>query len=474
MAVVNSSRRHMLFGLAAGAGLAGIGRWAQAGSLTPQQQPLPEQTSFLIRRAIVITMDDELGDFTEGDVLVRHGRIAQVGQQLSAPDVAHVDGRGRIVFPGFIDAHNHMWQTQMRGMFLQTPTSMFFPLTAKLESHFRPQDIAISEMLSACENAAAGITTSNDFFDNNRSPAYAEAAFNALLKVPTRTRLLYGNRGKQDDQPLDLDHLHILEKCIPDEERDKLLLGLAWRLPRDLKSSRQWEIKRREYEVAREHQLPISVHVSGKQSNAMFQALIDGDYLFPGLQVVHASNALHDHLQVLEQQGSSLALTPVTEQRVGFGTTRYSRYAHLRRLGLGIDGNGLAGAADMFAVMRLLAEIEIGASQNQLSVDMRRLFRMATLGSACSMGLEHQLGSLTPGKHADIAMVNLNAWNLGMHPVDPITLLVFAARPENIEWVCVGGKVVKHDFKLVDHDPSSLLARARKSAAHLAASYQQA
>ncbi|GHB22988.1 amidohydrolase family protein [Salinicola rhizosphaerae] len=462
------SRRQILAGMAAGTGSLALGGPLASASASAAEPPRGLGPVWKIEQATIITMDDASNDLTRGDILVRNGVIEQIAPQIDAPDAEIIDGRHRIAFPGLIDAHNHMWQTQMRGMFGQRPGNLFFPLTRELDDAFRPEDVAISEQMSAFENAASGITTSNDFFDNNRSPEYAEAALNALAGSPIRTRLLYGNRSKTATDGIDLEHLGRLQDSWGQRAgRDRLMLGMAWRLPKNLEDEAAMTMKRREFEFARERGLPTAVHVSGEQHHAMFQALIDGGYLYPGLQVIHATDAKAAHLQALKDSGASLALSPLTEHRVAYGLTRYSHFVDVPRLGLGIDGNGLAGSADMFDTMRLMAMTEIGASHDQTAIDTRRLFSMATSGAAESMGISDRVGSLTPGKQADIAMVDTRALNLGMTGDDPVTLLIFCAKPENVEFVSVGGRAVKREGQLLDLNLDQMLGQVARSIEHL-------
>ena len=85
----------------------------------------------------------------------------------------------------------------------------------------------------------------------------------------------------------------------------------------------------------------------------MLDALVERGYLSPNVTVVHATQASAEQLRLLEAAGSSLALTPISEQRVGYGLTRLDQFAIVSKQGFGIDGNTLAGSADMFATMRL-------------------------------------------------------------------------------------------------------------------------
>ncbi|MBZ5486151.1 amidohydrolase family protein [Halomonas aquamarina] len=468
---LNITRRHLLGGMTALAGSTLLPGAYAASTQAPASSPSDASPrSWCIRNACVLTMEEGQAPLHNADVWVVDGRIEAVGEQLAVGDAEIVDGQGCIVMPGLVDTHNHMWQTQMRGMFGQTEERLFFPVTNRLGSHFRPEDTWVGEYLAAMENVNAGVTTSNDFFDNNRSPAHGKAALEALAASPLRARLLFGNESKTTDTMIDLEQLAELQRDWERfDEQGRLSLGLAWRLPDDLNDENAMAMKRREYDVARDMGLPIAVHVSGEEHHAMFQALIDGDFLFPGLQVVHATDARPAHLDALNAAGASLSLTPITEHRVAYGITRLSHFEGVERLGLGIDGNALAGTGDMFAVMKTAALTELAASGEETAVDCRRLLSLATSRAAESIGMGDEIGTLTPGKQADVIMIDTRAVNLGMLPEDPAAFVVFAATPANVSLVAVGGRLAKRDGQLLNVDEQALSSRLEASLSHLKA-----
>ncbi|GHC29400.1 TRZ/ATZ family hydrolase [Kushneria pakistanensis] len=462
------TRRRLLGSMSALAGTAVLSKaHGVHAAKGPASSPSRVAGRWCIRNATLLTMDPAHGTLREADILVDSGEIKAVGHQLEAGDAEIIDGRHQIVMPGLVDTHNHMWQTQMRGMFGQTEQTLFFPVTQRLSDHFRPEDIWVGEYLAAMENVRAGVTTSNDFFDCNRSPNHAAAALEALAHSPLRARLLYGAQSKTTEKMTDIEHLAELHDDWQNHGAGgRLSLGLAWRLPPDLENREAMALKRREYETAREMELPISVHVSGDGHHEMFQKLIDEGFLYPGLQVVHATDARDEHMQALNDAGASLSLTPVTEHRVSYGLTRLSHFAPVRRQGLGIDGNALAGRGDMFGVMRTAALTELGASGDQTSVDCMHLLSLATSAAAESIGMGDIIGSLTPGKRADVIMIDTRQLDLGMVPQEPAAMLIFAASAASVSLVAVDGRITKRDGQMLDLD-DTLYERTRSSIDYL-------
>jgi cytosine/adenosine deaminase-related metal-dependent hydrolase len=455
-------------------GLGGLLAVATAGTAiggAPSAQAEVRSGATLIRGAHVLTLEPGLGDIPGGDVLIRDGRIAGIGRGLQTPEgTAVIEAAGMLVMPGFVDAHTHGFISQMRGLYGNTHGSEFFPVTTRLAAHYTPEDTYVGMLLSAIESAASGITTTADFFDNLRNPDHAKAGLRAMREAPTRGRLLYGMSSKTTTDSIDLADLEAWhQRWTAISDGGRISLGVAWRLPAELDDAAAWRIKMREWETARRLGLTVQVHVSATvpdRAEAMFDALIARKLLFPGLQVIHATNARTDHLAALEASGASLVITPLTEHRVGYGLTRVDRFASISRLGFGIDGSALAGFTDMFALMRLTALTQAGAAQNEKAVQPRQLLELATSGGARALGLEAEIGTLAPGKRADLQMIRLDRLNLlGFENSDPSVLLVYSARPDDIALVTVGGRIVHRGGDQSGPDLQHLRGLARRSIA---------
>jgi cytosine/adenosine deaminase-related metal-dependent hydrolase len=182
------------------------------------------------------------------------------------------------------------------------------------------------------------------------------------------------------------------------------------------------------------------------------------------VQLVHATDAPPEQIETINEAGASVSITPISEHRVGFGITRLEPFSNVNRLSLGVDGNALSGAADLFAAMRLLALTESGASQNELSVDPRQVLRLATIDGARALGMQDQIGSVEPGKRADLIAIDLQSLNLGrFFQDDPAPLVVYSARPSNVDLVMVEGELQKQGGELVGADVDRALGEAQAS-----------
>lgn len=455
------TRRHML---AAGLGAGAVGLTAQAGA-----QPMArDEAAVLLRNAYVMTMGPE-GDLPVANVLIRNGMIEAVGAEVDAPGAAEIDAAGQILLPGYVDTHTHIWLSQMRGLFSRSPDTKYFPLVERLGAAYQPEDMATGTLFGAAGNLDAGITTTFPYCDNIRRPEDAEAALSALAEAGIRARFLYtGHDALAAEDPVDLDHFARLSDQWADWSNDGVIgLGLGWRAFGPDASDAVRQRAMGELDTVRQMGLPISSHVSGGAGPATLQALIDAGVLGSDMLLVHATGATPRQLGRVEEAGAAVVLTPVTEQRVGFGVTRLADYLpHLSRVSLGIDG-GLAGAPDMAAQMKMLHNIEAGASGDELAYTPRRLLELATIDGARAVGLGDTIGSIEPGKRADLQLVDPRAPNMGPMNDDPTALLVYAAGPRNTRLVMVDGHILKRNGRLTRLDMGALHARASRSIARI-------
>src|SRR3954452_12126574 len=177
----------------------------KAQPIGPSATALPQQLEIVIRAAFIMTMDPSLGDLKTGDVHIVNGLIRAVGQNLAAPSAREIDGSDMIALPGFVDTHTHLWSTQMRGRFGDTPETIYFRIRNLLGDGYLADDVYHGTRLGAAESVASGITTAVDFFHNNRGPDFAQAAIRALKETGLRCRFLLGPSTRTaPNEPMDL------------------------------------------------------------------------------------------------------------------------------------------------------------------------------------------------------------------------------------------------------------------------------
>ena len=434
---------------------------------------LPERGEFIVKNAHVLTMDPKLGEIHGGDIHVRDGAIIAVGNNLTAPRAEILRADGTIALPGFIETHWHMWGAVARNMAGATENTGYFYISRLLGQFFTPEDNARGVRLALAEAISSGITTVTNWSHNLLAPEYADAEIKVHREVGGRARFAYGySRKTPPDATLPLADVERVQKQWFSDPKDKLLtLGIAPRGP----ETNAIEIARKEWAFAREHGLPITTHMGTSmervQKRQGIQALAKAGLLGPDLVLVHVTNHSPEDLKLLAETKTPVSLSPFTELRTGFGITPVGSFLRAGvPVSLSVDTTILCGNADMFAIMKAMQNLENGLQKSEFGISPQRVLEMATIDGARALGLADHIGSLTPGKRADLILVRTS--DVNMLPFTIATnMIVQSAQPSNIEAVIVDGRFLKRDGRLTTIDVTQLardcadtIERARKEA----------
>ncbi len=421
------------------------------------------RAEFVFRNAHVMTMDPALGDIPGGSVHVRSGEIVSVGRDVDAPDAQVIAGDDMIVLPGLIETHWHMWNTLFRSFSGDEQAHGYFPTVARYGANMTPDDMYQGTRLAAAEALNAGMTTVHDWCHNIRSRQYAERDLAALKEAGIRARFSYGwAQGQDDKDPLNLADIETLHRDWTKYANDGLItLGLGWRgmfragpLPEN--------VYRTEFEAARAMGLPITVHIASRKTPPnQIEALAKAQLLGKDVQLVHAVWASPDEIAMIKAAGATISLATSSDMRIGFGLPPVSEFlAAGIACGVSVDTSALIGNSSLFAVMRDVRDAENARTLSEFSLSARRVLELGTIEGARSLGIDDKVGSLKPGKRADIIMVTTRALNMGGF-IDPAHLLVGSALPENVDTVVVDGRILKQGGKLTTLSAAQVVAGAR-------------
>lgn len=431
---------------------------------------LPPRGEFVIRNAYVLTMDPELGDIPGGDVHVKNGEIVAVGRRIKAPRAAVLDGRSKIVLPGLIDTHWHMWTTFLRCMAGDRPEQGYFPVTTSFGRVMTPEDMYRSTRLAAAEAIYSGITTVCDNCHNVRSPDHARADIRALAECGLRARFYYGGfRGMPPEQGIDMGDVERLHReWAKYSNEGRLTLGLAWGGVGSLASPLppgKLATARGEFEAARRMGIPMAVHLSARENTTPgeVEAYARGSFLGKDVLLLHVLSATRAEMKMIAAAGSPISVSPGSELRIGYGLTKTCDFLEAGIVvGVSVDTVPLTGNASLLGVLKLLRNAENAKAFDEFKISARRVLELGTMGGARCLGLDHVAGSLTPGKRADLIMVSTDALNMGVF-TDPTHMLVEATEPANIDMVMVDGRILKRGGKLTALTPGKIIAAASAS-----------
>jgi cytosine/adenosine deaminase-related metal-dependent hydrolase len=411
-------------------------------------------------------MDPAVKDLPRGDVLVQNGRIAAVAPALVAHDAEIIDASGMIVLPGLINAHVHTWQSALRGIAGDWTVGKYMQaMHGGLAGHFRPDDVYIANLMGALNALNSGTTTLVDWCHVNRTPGHTDAAIAGLTESGARALFLHGS-PKPDPKP---GEKHYSEIPMPRAEIERLrkgrfasrdglvTFGIAILGP----NYSVREVTLADAKLAREFDLIVSMHVGGgivMQPDG-FRRLMDDGLVGPHVNIVHGNDMNHDLVRALADKGAQFTTTAEIELQMGYGDPLTGV---LNACGAPVSiGSDVEPAArgDMFSAMRTTLQherhrrtleilAETGSRPMDMPVTCRQALEWATINGARMAGLDSQVGSLTPGKQADIIL--LRADDLAMFPVtDPMASVVMQGGVAQVETVLVAGRVVKRDGRLL-------------------------
>jgi 5-methylthioadenosine/S-adenosylhomocysteine deaminase len=424
---------------------------------TPPQEGQP----IVLRNGTVLTMDDGHRVLSGADVLVVGDRIAEVGPNLRAPDnAAEIDASGGLVMPGMVDTHRHMWQTAMRAYGADwTLTQYFVWYYLQWGKVWRPQDIYAGNLLSGIEALDAGVTTSLDWSHGLQTIDHAEAAVDALQAVPGRFVLGYGNIQQGPWEWSTKPEFRDFVERRFQGGGDMLRFVMAFDVPDNPEFPEQAA-----FEVARDLDVPVTTHagVWGATTDNGIRAMFDRGYMTPRTMYVHAASLSDDSYQRIAATGGSVSVSTESEQSAGQGyPPTWKLRQHNIRVSLSMD-TSVWWSADLFSAMRATLSADrvrehLEAHNRQETVTNHHLraehvVAWATRGGADALGMDSQIGSLEPGKKADVVLIKNDNSPVMFPLLNPYGHVVYQAQRGDVHTVLVNGRVVKQAHQLVGID----------------------
>ncbi len=415
----------------------------------------------VFRNATVLTMDDHHHVLANADVLISDDRIVSVGTHLDVPeDAVEIDAAGGILMPGMIDTHRHMWQTAMRGYGADwTLTQYFVWYYLNWGKVFRPQDIYAGNLLDALEAIDAGVTTTVDWSHGLQTVDHAEAAVDALTEVPGRFVLAYGNIQQGP-----------WEWSAAPEFRDFVSRRfgggndmLGFQMAFDVTGDPAFPEKAA-FEVARELGVPVTTHagVWGATNDDGIRLMHEGGFMTPQTIYVHAATLTRDSYNRIAATGGSASVSTESEQSAGQGyPPTWQLREHNIPVSLSMD-TSVWWSGDLFSAMR--STLGADRSREHLEAHARGetitnchlraedVVDWATRGGARALGLDSLIGSIEPGKKADLVLIKNDRSPVMFPLLNPYGHVAFQAQRGDVHTVVVNGRVVKFDHELVHAD----------------------
>jgi cytosine/adenosine deaminase-related metal-dependent hydrolase len=436
----------------------------------------------LIRGGHILSMDPAVGDFPHGDLLIEGDSITAVGSVLSgedaAPDAEVIDASGFIVIPGFVDTHRHTWEAAIRGVAPNaTLDDYFVEILDTFAPHYRPEDVYNSNLAGALECLNAGITTLVDWSHINNTPQHPDAAIQALREAGIRSQYAYGSANTsladywfESKIAIPGDDVRRIRETYFSSDDSLLTMALATRGPGFCVP----DVVHSEWALARELDIPITVHVAmGRLAGrfGMVKQLSEMGLLGRDTTYVHCCYFSEEEWGLVAQSGGTVSIAAQVETQMGHGWPPVvAALEHGLRPSLSIDVVTTV-PGDMFTQIRAAFGAERARAnavfweQNEPATGLltaRQMLDIATVNGAHVAGLESRTGTLTPGKKADVVLID--ARSINMFPIhDPYAAVALCADVSNVDTVIVNGAVVKRSGKLLaDVDRARILVESSR------------
>jgi 5-methylthioadenosine/S-adenosylhomocysteine deaminase len=429
----------------------------------------------LIKGGTVLSMDERVGNHAVGDVLIEGSKITEIAASIHAPDAAVIEASGHVVMPGFIDTHHHQFETALRSFLAEgilindgrpeSAYNYYESILQKLSLGYRPQDVYINELFAGVAQIDAGLTAVMDISQIHHSPEHSDAAIEGLRAAGRRAVFGYFEGwGKKAKYPGDAKRIREQHFSSSDQLLSMFMGG---------------EIYLPGYEEAwnagRELNLPLALHVVGTFGmQPTFDALAAAGKFGADCLFIHMTGMSEVGWKAAADAGAHLSIAAPIEMHMRHGTPPIQNVLDLGMSASLSSDVECTMTADMFTQMRSVLTLQ-RMFANELALqgkDFPKLMsvwdalRLATMGGATGLKLETKTGSLTPGKDADIILLDATALNVAPLNHAPGAVVTLMDR-SNVTTVLCAGQIKKWRGAIIGHDIPKLRSELEASRDHV-------
>jgi 5-methylthioadenosine/S-adenosylhomocysteine deaminase len=429
----------------------------------------------LIKGGVILSMDERVGNHAVGDVLIDGSTIAEVAASIHAPDASVIDASGHIVMPGFIDAHHHQFETALRSFLAdgilindgrpESANNYYESILQKLSMVYRPQDVYINEVFGGVAQIDAGVTAVMDISQIHHSPEHSDAAIEGLRAAGRRAVFGYFEGwGEKAKYPGDARRIRERHFSSSDQLLSMFMGGEIY-LPG---YEEAWK-------VGRELSLPIAAHIVGTFGmQQTFDALAKAGKFGADCFFIHMTGMSDLGWKAAADAGAHVTFAVPIEMHMRHGTPPIQKALDLgMSLSLSSDVE-CTMTADMFTQMRSVLTLQ-RMFANELALEGKEYpklmsvwdaLRLATIGGATGLKIDAKTGSLTPGKDADIILLDATALNVAPLNHAPGAVVTLMDR-SNVSTVLCAGQIKKWRGEMVGYDLQKLRAELEASRDHV-------
>jgi 5-methylthioadenosine/S-adenosylhomocysteine deaminase len=435
---------------------------ASSGAARAQQPGRP----LLIKGGCVLTLDRSIGDFETADVLIEGKKISAVRPDITAPDAEIIDASRMIVMPGLIDTHRHMWEGVLRNVLPDGSLGDYRDVVQRtFGAKYTADDVYAGNLLSALGAIESGATCILDWSHIHNSPAHTDAAVKALYDSGVRAVFAYGNGQNETGRfweiatskfPGDIARLR-KQYFSSDDQLVTLYLAAPSGAP---------ELVLPSFKAAREVGARITIHVGVTPAGAtgLLEKLNAEKALGADTTYVHCCTLNDTEWKLLRDTGGTVSIAGYVESLMGHGIPPIQKAIDLGiRPSLSVDVE-TSVPNDFFGQMRTVFSLQkreawerrhAGDKNPPAFLTVRDVLEFATIEGARANGLDRKIGTLTPGKEADIILLRTDRLNV-MPMNNAVGAVVTNMGPQNVDTVLIAGKIMKRDGQMVGLDFAKL------------------
>ncbi len=427
----------------------------------------------LIINSTILPLSHKEAELIEkGFISIKDGAISALGPMTDLPDSSKapktIDASGHLAMPGLVNTHTHAAMSLFRGL------ADDLPLMTWLNEHIFPAEaksvnqemVYWCSKLAAAEMILAGTTTVADgyFLEDSAAEAFTDCG---IRSVVAQGVIDFPAPGVPDPAQNVAIAAHFIDRW---QDKNKLVTpAIFCHSPYTCSP----DTLKRAKEMARLKNTMLFIHLAEtkteveqiqEQHNTTPVRYLDSIGILDNDTVcIHCVWLDEEEIEILAKSGAKVSTCPQSNMKLGSGIAPLKKMlAAGISVGLGTDGCASNNTLDLFSEMDLCAKLHKVRDLDQTALPAKTILEMATLGGARVLGLEKDIGDLSPGKKADIILLNLMQPHL--QPFYHPDLLVYAANGADVSTVIIDGKIVMQDRQILTFDADQAMEKVRKLA----------
>jgi 5-methylthioadenosine/S-adenosylhomocysteine deaminase len=444
--------------------------------------------SFIFADAWLITMNEQREVLESASACVEKDRIVAVStrQDLERrfPTAEVVDCKGRIVMPGMVNTHTHLFQTLLKGLGDDMVLKKWFVcMTGPSGVHLTPADAHVAALHGCVESIRSGVTTLVDFMYVHTQPGMIKAVVEAFDQTGMRGFVCRGFASLGEEYGVPRELIEDPEHAIGDaREQMRRYNKPGGRIQVGVAPNMIWAVDEKGYRLTRklaneEHAL-ITTHVAettfelqtaaSRYGQTDTEFLSEIGFLGPDVLAAHCVHCKPHDIRILLHHNAKVAHNPCSNMYLASGCPPIPEMLLSGvTVGLASDGPASSNNHSLFQAMKFAALIQKGFHQDATVMTAEKVMEMATIDGARAVGLEKEIGSIEVGKKADLIVIDYE--NAFMTPIHhPVSAIVYSALGHEVSTVMIDGRFVMRDRVVTGVDEAVARRQAQASADDLA------